>query len=140
MVFIEVMLSPGIMREVRNGSTVIIRHKGGIVLIKRKNPPIGWALPSGKLEPEESLEQAAVREAKEETNLDIRLLSQLKTYSDPARYDIWHVITTVFIAEGKGELKAGDDATEAAVFHIDELPPMVWDHRQILMDYDNRDD
>jgi 8-oxo-dGTP diphosphatase len=128
------------MREQRNTVDIIIRYKGGIILVKRRNPPFGWALPGGLLEPEETLEQAAVREAHEETGLDIKLLRQLHTYSDPKRDPRFRSITTVFIAEGKGDISAGDDAAEASVFHIDSLPELVFDHRQILMDYDNEDD
>lgn len=116
---------------------MIIRYKGGIVLVKRKYEPLGWAMPGGIVEPDETLEHAAVREAKEETNLDIRLIRQLHTYSDPKRDKRWHSITTVFIAEGEGELIAGDDAADALVFNIDSLPELAFDHKQILMDYHN---
>ncbi len=125
------------MREQKVTVDIIIRYKGGIVLIKRKNDPIGWALPGGIVEVEETLEQTAVREAKEETSLDIRLIRQMHTYSDPKRDARWRSITTVFIAEGKGELKAGDDAAEAQVFNIDSVPELVFDHKDILMDYQN---
>jgi len=125
------------MREQKVTVDVIIRYKGGIVLVKRKYEPIGWALPGGIVEIDETLENAAVREAKEETNLDTDLIRQFHTYSDPKRDQRNHSITTVFIAEGKGELQAGDDAAEAKVFDLDQLPDLVFDHKKILIDYHN---
>src|SRR5512136_648217 len=82
----------------------------GIVLIKRKNPPHGWAIPGGFVDYGESLEEAAVREAKEETNLDVKLVRQLHTYSDPNRDPRHHSISTVYVAKAKGLPKAEDDA------------------------------
>jgi len=115
---------------------LIIRHGGGIVLIKRKYPPHGWALPGGFVEVGESLEEAAVREGREETSLDITLLRQYHSYSDPKRDSRHHTITTVFIADGGGSLEAADDAAEAGVFTDGNLPePMAFDHRDILIDY-----
>ncbi len=115
---------------------IIIECAGGIVLIRRKNPPLGWALPGGFVDYGESLEQAAVREAKEETGLDVKLKRQFHTYSDPKRDPRHHTITTVYIAEAKGNLQAGDDAKAAAVFTEKNLPEdIVFDHRDILQDY-----
>lgn len=115
---------------------IIETPDGGIVLVKRKNPPEGWALPGGFVDYGESLEEAAIREAKEETNLEIELIRQFHTYSSPDRDPRFHTITTVYIARGKGNLKAGDDAKEAMVFTKDNLPDKIaFDHRQILMDY-----
>ncbi len=115
---------------------IIIEYKGGIVLIKRKNEPRGWAIPGGFVDYGESLESAAVREAKEETNLDIELIRQFHTYSDPGRDPRRHTISTVFIARGYGELRPGDDAEDAGIFSQDNLPePIVFDHRDILNDY-----
>lgn len=118
---------------------IIIRYKGGIVLIERKVPPLGLALPGGHVELNESCEQAAIRESKEETNLDVVLLKQLKTYSDPQRDTRKRVISIVFIAEGFGTLQAGDDAKEAHVFSLDKIPKdkLCFDHKQILIDYMN---
>src|SRR5512143_4149268 len=82
----------------------------GIVMIKRKNPPPGWALPGGFVDYGESLEHAAVREAKEETTLDVELVRQLHTYSDPSRDKRFHPISTVFVASADGLPVAGDDA------------------------------
>lgn len=114
---------------------LIIRYGGGIVLIKRKYPPHGWALPGGFVEVGESLEEAAVREGKEETGLDITLVRQFHSYSDPARDSRRHTITTVFLAEGSGSLTAADDAAEAGIFTEGNLPePLAFDHGQILKD------
>ncbi len=115
---------------------IIIETGGGIVLIKRKNPPYGWALPGGFVEYGESLEEAAKREAKEETGLDVELVRQFHTYSDPERDERFHTITTVYIARAEGTPRAADDAKEAAVFTRDNLPEeMAFDHREILQDY-----
>lgn len=113
----------------------IIIYEGGIVLIKRTNPPFGWALPGGFVDYGETLESAAIREAKEETGLDIILTGQFHTYSDPNRDARFHTITTVYIARGTGTLLAGDDAAEARVYTRDNLPDMAFDHRHILQDY-----
>jgi ADP-ribose pyrophosphatase YjhB (NUDIX family) len=110
--------------------------KTGIVLIKRKYPPPGWALPGGFVVYGESLEQAAVREAKEETSLDIELIRQLQTYSAPDRDPRFHTITTVYLARAKGRPKARDDAAEVGVFTEADRPrPLAFDHEQILADY-----
>jgi ADP-ribose pyrophosphatase YjhB (NUDIX family) len=115
---------------------IIIEIGGGILLIKRKNPPFGWALPGGFVDYGESLEDAAVREAKEETGLDIKLLSQFHTYSDPDRDKRIHTISTVFIAKADGEPKPGDDAKDLLIFQKDSLPEeMAFDHKRILDDY-----
>lgn len=115
---------------------VIIECEGGIVMIKRKNPPAGWALPGGFVDYGENLESAAVREAREETGLDITLVRQFHTYSDPDRDPRQHTITTVYIARASGKPRGGDDAAEARVFSRDRLPePIVFDHKRILDDY-----
>ena len=107
-----------------------------IVLIKRKNPPLGTAIPGGFVDYGESLEETAIREAKEETNLDIKLITQLKTYSDPIRDPRFHTISTVFIAKAKGFPKAGDDAKECLIYSVNDLPQdLVFDHDKILQDY-----
>ncbi len=108
----------------------------GLVLIERQKPPYGWALPGGFVEYGESLEEAAVREAKEETGLDVRLLGQLHSYSDPKRDPRQHVIATVFVARGTGALQAASDAKSAAIFSPDALPhQLAFDHSGILHDY-----
>jgi ADP-ribose pyrophosphatase YjhB (NUDIX family) len=108
----------------------------GIVLIKRRNPPYGWAIPGGFVDYGESLEEAAVREAKEETNLDVKLVRQFHTYSDPERDPRHHSISTVYIAKAKGIPKAKDDALEIGIFNNSNLPDEIaFDHRSILRDY-----
>lgn len=108
----------------------------GIILIERKNEPRGWAIPGGFVDYGESLEEAAVREAREETSLCVELEGQLKTYSMPKRDPRKHTISTVFIAKAKGNFKAADDAVNAKVFTKETLPEnLVFDHRTILQDY-----
>lgn len=115
---------------------LIIESNEGIILIERKHPPLGWALPGGFVEYGESIESAAIREAKEETGLDVELIRQFHTYSDPKRDPRHHTITTVFIARAKGKLSAGDDAKAAGVFRRENLPERIaFDHREILNDY-----
>jgi len=108
----------------------------GIVLIERKNPPYGWALPGGFVDYGESLEEAAIREAKEETSLNVRLVGQLGAYSDPKRDPRGHHISVVFIAEAEGEPVARDDAKKIRVFTREEIPQnLAFDHSKILRDY-----
>jgi ADP-ribose pyrophosphatase YjhB (NUDIX family) len=110
--------------------------KEGIVLIERKNPPYGWALPGGFVDYGESLEEAAIREAKEETSLDIQLKNQFHTYSDPERDPRQHTISTVYVAKAQGKPKAQDDAKEIGVFTEEEINfPLAFDHQKILRDY-----
>jgi ADP-ribose pyrophosphatase YjhB (NUDIX family) len=115
---------------------VIIETEGGIVLIHRKNPPLGWALPGGFVDYGESLETAARREAKEETSLDVELRYQLGAYSDPSRDPRHHTISIVFVASATGSPHAHDDARDAGIFHRNSLPtPLAFDHARILQDY-----
>ncbi len=115
---------------------IIELHGGGIVLIRRKNPPPGWALPGGFIDYGESAEAAAIREAKEETSLDVQLVELLHVYSDPARDPRHHTLSTVFIATANGQPQGADDATEAQIFYDDSLPsPLAFDHAKILQDY-----
>ncbi|MEW6161768.1 MAG: NUDIX hydrolase [Nitrospirota bacterium] len=115
---------------------IIIEYKRGIILIRRKNLPEGWALPGGFVGYGENLESAAVREAKEETGLDVELIRQFHTYSDPKRDPRHHTITTVYIAKAKGIAIAGDDAKEIGIFKKETLPDQIaFDHREILNDY-----
>ena len=115
---------------------IIIEINGGIVLIERKNPPHGWAIPGGFVDYGESVETAAVREAKEETSLDVVLTEQFYTYSDPRRDARHHSVSTVFIGTANGVPRAADDANVARIFRQNDLPePIVLDHGQILRDY-----
>lgn len=115
---------------------IIEYHDQGLVLIERGKPPWGWALPGGFVEYGESLEDAARREAKEETGLDVELLGQFHTYSDPRRDPRQHNITTVYVALGRGVPKAADDARALKVFAPENLPAvMAFDHARILADY-----
>jgi ADP-ribose pyrophosphatase YjhB (NUDIX family) len=115
------------------------RGQLGIVLIRRKNPPYGWALPGGFVNYGESCEDAAVREAYEETSLRVRLVGQLHTYSAPGRDPRKHTITTAFVAKAKGVPRGQDDAREAAIFTRRRLPkPLAFDHELILSDYFKR--
>ncbi len=116
---------------------IIIEYEDqGLVLIERQKPPHGWALPGGFVEYGESLEAAAVREAKEETGLEVKLLGQLHSYSDPQRDPRHHTITTVFVALGTGTPEAASDAKSLAIFPVDKLPQnLAFDHSKILEDY-----
>ncbi len=117
----------------------IIEIDGGIVLIKRKNPPYGWAIPGGFVDYGETLEAAAVREAREETCLDVKLVRQFHTYSDPGRDPRHHTVTTMFIATAAGTPRAADDAKDIGIFTRGNLPEeMAFDHRQVLDDYCNK--
>jgi 8-oxo-dGTP diphosphatase len=115
---------------------IIIELDNKIVLIERKNKPLGWALPGGFVDYGESLESAAVREAREETSLDVSELRLLGCYSDPARDERMHTISAVYIAKGDGIPIAADDAVTVALFGPDSLPEQLcFDHARILGDY-----
>jgi len=106
-----------------------------ILLIERRNPPHGWALPGGFVDVGETLEQAAVREAQEETGLKIKLKTLLGCYSDPQRDARGHTVSAVYVAEAEGEPKAGDDAGKVAVMDALNPPKLAFDHALILSDY-----
>lgn len=107
-----------------------------IVLIERGHAPAGWAIPGGFVEVGEAVEQAAVREAREETGLDVRLIALLGVYSDPSRDARGHTASVVYVGEARGEPVGQDDAAGAGVFSPDGLPaPLAFDHAQILADY-----
>jgi 8-oxo-dGTP diphosphatase len=110
--------------------------EGGILLIERKNPPYGWALPGGFVDYGESLETAAVREAREETSLDVTLLEQFYTYSAPDRDPRQHTVTTVYIGRASGTPVARDDARALGIFRQNDLPAVIaFDHALIIQDY-----
>lgn len=115
----------------------IIEMDDAIVIIERSNPPFGWALPGGFVDYGESLEEAVVRESKEETGLDITGVKQFHTYSDPARDPRFHTIGTVFVAKALGEPKAGDDAAALKVVKLTDLKKydFAFDHVRIIDDY-----
>ena len=113
---------------------------GTLVLIERRNPPQGWALPGGFVDEGEWLADAAIREAKEETGLDVELRELFHAYSDPARDPRHHTLSVVYIAQAvdPDELAAGDDAKGVGVFPLGQWPsPICFDHARILNDYAN---
>lgn len=109
----------------------------GIVLVERRNPPPGWALPGGFVEYGESCEAAAVREAREETGLDVVLTGLVGVYSDPARDPRGHTMSVVYSAQALdiGRLAAGDDAGRAVFYALDALPSLAFDHGRIVRDF-----
>ena len=115
---------------------VIVEYKGGIVLVKRRNPPLGWALPGGFVDYGETAEEAAKREVKEETGLEISRVLQFGLYSDPKRDDRFHTASLVFSAKAKGRLQSGSDAAAARVFSCCSLPlPLAFDHEKIITEW-----
>ncbi|MCK4305809.1 MAG: NUDIX hydrolase [Candidatus Eisenbacteria sp.] len=107
-----------------------------VLLIKRRFPPPGWALPGGFVEHGETLEEAVTREILEETHLQLLEIRQFHAYSDPARDRRHHIVSVVFAGKATGEPRAGDDAGEARFFPLDQLPePLAFDHTEILRDY-----
>lgn len=116
----------------------VILELGGerLVLIRRRHPPPGWALPGGFVDAGETVEQAARREALEETSLSVELVRQFHVYSDPARDPRGHTVSVVFIGRAEGTPRGADDAAEARAFLRGELPePLAFDHGRILADY-----
>ncbi len=106
------------------------------ILIERANPPYGWAIPGGFVDVGETVEQAAIREAKEEVSLDVNLTALLGIYSNPARDSRGHTVTAVYIANAHGKPIAADDAKNCQLFTLENLPePLAFDHDLILSDY-----
>lgn len=115
---------------------VIIEVGDGIVLIRRRHPPHGWALPGGFVDVGERLEDAARREMREETSLDVELVELLGVYSDPARDPRGHTASAVYVGRASGTPRAADDAAAVGIFRETDLPaPLVFDHADILGDY-----
>ena len=114
---------------------VIVYKNEKILLIKRKNPPFGWALPGGFVDEGETVEHAAIREAKEETGLDVNLEALLYVYSDPGRDSRQHTLSIVFTANSTGIPMAADDATDLGYFSLTELPELAFDHELIIADF-----
>ncbi len=115
---------------------VVIEVAGGIVLIRRRNPPAGWAIPGGFVDDGERAEDAARREMREETGLEVELLEVLGVYSDPRRDPRGHTVSTVYVGRASGTPRGDDDAAEAAGVAEDKLPaPIALEHAAILADY-----
>jgi 8-oxo-dGTP diphosphatase len=116
---------------------IIIESGDGIVLVRRRHPPLGWALPGGFVDPGESVAQAARREAKEETGLDVELTELLGVYSDPKRDPRGlHTVSAVFVGRSAGRPVGGDDAADARVWTLDALPAdIAFDHPTMIADY-----
>jgi 8-oxo-dGTP diphosphatase len=115
---------------------LVDRRERPIILIERRNPPFGWAIPGGFVDYGESVETAAIREAKEEISLDVELIEQFHVYSDPKRDPRQHTISIVFIAKATGKPQAADDAKDIGIFLLDNLPAQLcFDHDKILRDY-----
>lgn len=114
----------------------IIAYKGGVVMVKRSNPPFGWALPGGFVDYGESLEEAVKREVKEETGLDFYEVKQFKVYSHPRRDPRFHTVSVVFSGKGRGKLVSGSDASGVKIFNFKNLPvEIAFDHREIINEF-----
>lgn len=118
----------------------LIIYEGKLVLIKRKNPPYKgqFALPGGSVEIGETVEEATIREAKEETDLDVKIVELLGVYSDPSRDPRGHTVSICFVAKGEGNLRAGSDASDIELFDFDQLPELAFDHNKIIEDYKSK--
>lgn len=124
-------------REPYHTVDLIIERPDGLVVIERSNPPYGWALPGGFIDPGEDAPTAARREAKEETNLDLEELREFKVYNQPGRDPRFETSTTVFIGKGVGDAQSGDDAQALKIlpFHDVLGADFAFDHGRIVSDY-----
>lgn len=113
----------------------LLDRPGEIVLIERRHEPFGWALPGGFVDVGETVEHAAVREAKEETGLDVTLIELLGVYSDPARDRRGHTVSVVYVGRAHGMPSGGDDARTATGYRPEAPPPLAFDHAKIIADY-----
>lgn len=122
----------------------IVDYKGKTVLIERKNPPFGWALPGGFVDVGESVETAVRREMMEEINTELNELEQFHVYSDPKRDPRFHTVSVIFTAKAKSEPFAGDDAknvglyTQEEILDMDKKGLICFDHSKVLLDYFKR--
>jgi len=114
----------------------VIEYQQKLVLIRRKNPPFegSYALPGGFVEVGESMEDAARREAKEETGLDIDIVRLVGVYSDPGRDPRGHTVSACYLATGSGVLAAGTDADDVELFDFDRIPELAFDHDRMVSD------
>lgn len=124
-------------RQPRLAVDCIIRSEGKVVVVRRRNPPLGWALPGGFVEYGETVEAAVRREMTEETGLDLADLCQFRVYSDPVRDPRGHCVSVVFTADAVGTPRAGDDAVEVRLIEPEQAAGagLVFDHEKILADY-----
>jgi len=118
---------------IKISADMFILYDDGFVIVERKNVPYGWALPGGFLEEDETLEECAIREAKEETGLNCVDVKQVKTYSSLERDPRGRTVSTLFIGKGVGKLIAGDDAKSAKVVGF-EFTGLIFDHDELVED------